>query len=619
MTTKTIAGPGANDAQLIIDAPNAHSFSYRLANSYGYKAAIIMGYLANRIQANHNIRNGHRWFFVTLEALAEQYPYMKRTSISEVLEKQVKVKESILRSRYNRMPGDRTWWYAFAKDEDFREALNPKKPIYFMPQHAVQYKRVLSAVLVLNMNYWFNRDGSDKPCRMSAHRLATIIPFSEEQILSALDGLFWDQVVKPVPVGGQDKAASYLPGANWPWKAEKSEPQPPVVLPEMPDGKQDIHTEKADMHTVKADNNTYYKHIENEIFETHSTLLPAEPSTAGTALPKQFDKEGLSTSLSQHNESTSSKAVTPRPQGGSLTQQTATSPDCNAIVPVDLGITSFHELATRNKDFDKTLSESDRLNELIQTLVVTFIQSTSPDQLHAWSNLQGTEQLFNDMHATFCSTSFLALAMYQDNASAQTALLGIALERFILGCCSLKDKQLLCGRWGYNAAVEITRVLEPFKAQKLTAKIEQDLAWRETQFISPHAPLETQPNISAFEKVKVFKSSLTTRNQVGAFTKSGKLVQPVVQFHDGLLKPLNTLFADNPSLTVAHLNRLLDECVKLHLGPSSREERDPYFYSRKGTNLYSFLKHLDKIVGELAMPGLPAIKVDLAQLDESSA
>src|ERR1035441_8630385 len=114
-----------------------HSFSRVIAKEYGVNAAIVLGYIGDKIQRSKHFYEGRQWYYETLDSLAERYPYLGRTAIHEAIQRLTSNNGPLVVGNYNKKCYDRTKWYAFRNVQTAQ--LLKKKPLYFKVLYASMY------------------------------------------------------------------------------------------------------------------------------------------------------------------------------------------------------------------------------------------------------------------------------------------------------------------------------------------------------------------------------------------------------------------------------------------------------------------------------------------------
>ena len=150
--------------------------------------AIVLAHVAHKVKKSKNERDGLKWYYQTVEKLAERFPWIPPKTLGSILRQLAKM-GCIIRGNYNRLPGDRTVWYAMSQDWLDRAA---QKLIYFRVEDAVRWG-LCEAVLLQNLAHWLkknpakNQAGAGHPMR--PRLLSTVLPFSEATIKRALSDL----------------------------------------------------------------------------------------------------------------------------------------------------------------------------------------------------------------------------------------------------------------------------------------------------------------------------------------------------------------------------------------------------------------------------------------------
>jgi hypothetical protein len=157
--------PGKN-AENIAAIPNpahakVHSFSRIVAKEHGEKAAVLLQYLAHHVSKSKQSHGGRKWFYRTLDGLAEVFPYLKRSTIHAILQKLDKENGPLLIGDYNKKGYDRTNWFAF-RDDNYRKQAQSSKPVYFQVEDAVKYG-IVAAVLLGNLVHWIRENRKQDP------------------------------------------------------------------------------------------------------------------------------------------------------------------------------------------------------------------------------------------------------------------------------------------------------------------------------------------------------------------------------------------------------------------------------------------------------------------------
>lgn len=97
---------------------NTHSFSPYLAKSLGLKDAIWLQHIYHWLKHNRgkgsNFYDGNWWTYNTRKGFSEYFEYLTEDDIRGIVERLEK-KEIITTGNYNKIPYDKTKWYALTK------------------------------------------------------------------------------------------------------------------------------------------------------------------------------------------------------------------------------------------------------------------------------------------------------------------------------------------------------------------------------------------------------------------------------------------------------------------------------------------------------------------------
>lgn len=267
-----------------------HSFAVELAKAHGWKAAVVLKYLAFKLSRSKHTKQNRTWYYETLESLAKKFPYLKKSTLNDILVRLV-TNKVILTNRFNKRGYDRTRWYAFQDEATSTAATNGV--IYFGAEDATLYG-VVEAVLLGNIAYWVSTNREERPDyrwhRMSPAELATILPFTKSTIARALDHLHSQGVLE------REQEPGWARGYRYAFKEEKmlqrslgtGRVSKTLVLgskSEMHSQKSEIHDSKSEMDGSNPDNNTYCKDtivdtIGRDIKRHNYLERPATPTAA---------------------------------------------------------------------------------------------------------------------------------------------------------------------------------------------------------------------------------------------------------------------------------------------------------------------------------------------------
>jgi len=174
-----------------------HSFSRKLARAiqakkgkgakHGAHEAILLKYLAHRVNESKNVVDGKKWCYITIDDLATRFPYLGHTTIYDLVLRLKKL-GYIEVDNLNKHKYDRTFWYHVP--EKVRDA-GEEDLVYFDSMVAADVG-VPAAVLWANFKYWIGQceeHGVEKRVVMLPAKLSELLPFHRDTIKRALKDL----------------------------------------------------------------------------------------------------------------------------------------------------------------------------------------------------------------------------------------------------------------------------------------------------------------------------------------------------------------------------------------------------------------------------------------------
>jgi hypothetical protein len=186
-----------------------HGFSRAVAKKYGVNAALVLNYLAYKIDKSKHEHDGKVWYFDTVDNIAKKYPYLRRSAVYAALKALTAEDGLLVTGNYNKKHYDRTTWYAFKNKAAAKMVATTA--IFFRIQDAMELG-VTKAVLLNNLRYWINENRKEKPGynlhAMSPTELADCLPFSRATIQRKLKELVEKdrELVSVTPLDGRDPA-----------------------------------------------------------------------------------------------------------------------------------------------------------------------------------------------------------------------------------------------------------------------------------------------------------------------------------------------------------------------------------------------------------------------------
>jgi hypothetical protein len=619
-------------------------------------------YLAHHVSKSKHVHGGRKWFYKTLDDLAQVFSYLKRSTIHAILQKLSKEHGPLVIGDYNKKGYDRTCWYAF-RDDNLRKQAQSSKSVYFEVEDALKYG-IVAAVLLGNLEHWIRENRKQDPNytwhSMSPRELAKHLPFPKTTLQRALADLVNANVIKtqaPEDKGGAiqyalvdearleqaEKGGSKLDMVGGPNLDEGG----PVL--DMGGPKLDMPGPKPDMGGPKLDNNTILidyplkdprlkdpSYVEpglsNAITNTPKTdklkgvkdVHPfARIVASGTHTPKPMTSKGPgsvtpkgSSAASGSSEVSSGEglvATSPPSAPTSQLPSAAPSPGSKKGTRVKLSKSlekRFYKNTVGLQEMKPVTARS--ANTLALDWINGFFQDTKPEELVQFFKIRDQEALYDKLADFFAP--HLAKHLDRFTNTPERKLLAqfssqLVMQFLTQAFCGYRDDryQFVNAANSYRVCVMLGQKLNPYwdaleKRQREKLKVEQSaiLKKRDEQFASPDKPKETRADLSAAEKVQALRNSLAARNNIGAFDDKGKLHHQVVDYNNRTFDAAYVFFQANPDFSVADLNTVLEKCLVLPKEPPHTQEgNDPLWEARKGRDISYLIQHLDIIVGAL--------------------
>jgi hypothetical protein len=244
--------------------------------------------------------------------------------------------------------------------------------------------------------------------------------------------------------------------------------------------------------------------------------------------------------------------------------------------------------------------------------IIMFFRDTKPEELVEFLKIHDQEILY-DMLADFFAP-YLAKHLERFTNTPERKLLAQFSSQLVMQFLtqafsgSYDDRYVPVGSANsYKVSIMLRQKLRPYwdaleKRQQEKLKLEQSaiLKNRAEQYASPDVRKETRADLSAAEKVQVLRSSLASRNNIGAFDDQDKLHHQVVDYNNRTFDAAYEFFLANPDFRVADLNVVLEKCLELPKEPPHTQEgTDPLWHARKAKDISFLLQYLDIIVKSL--------------------
>ena len=157
-------------------------------------------------------------------------------------------------------------------------------------------------------------------------------------------------------------------------------------------------------------------------------------------------------------------------------------------------------------------------------------------------------------------------------------------------------KLVYCGLPYYQIGLAVLSKISPWAEQRQEQQRQASMAKRADEYASPHKDKEKDAGLSAGDKAQVFNQSLQARNRIGRYDEWGQLHQDVVLIQRQSLNLARQFFQLNQEFTPAHLNLVLDECLKL---PRTIDGYDPLWHAKNAYKISFLLNNLSTIASQV--------------------
>lgn len=601
--------------------PVMHQFSRSFARAHGITAAIIAGYLANRITGTRK-RPGEG-YRCSINELKSHYSYLSRTAIADALTSLSPDVLTVVPTQ-NWRSTDHTRHYAFASLALQRSA--SEDPIYFQIAEAEQYG-MPCALLLTNLRMRIaderaHQRGSDT-YRVSARGLTEHLPLTRSTISRALQRLK-KTGVRMHRCQGFDRAFeveadSVLPAHDAP--ADSCGPKSDSC-----DAVPDVHAPNPDVYrTLKGD-------ISKSSFES-STSYEARPA-APTA-----ERDSFESSAARPDGEPASHACGAAAGEGAVVDD----PGKDAAADENAGcVTESASLAPRLEllDKDNPFSGFKPFTRSTRQPVPTSLEALRHTNSGFWQcrtvdreAILGYVDIKVDavIRQQGVGTVFRWLAIHDDDKLF--AVIREAVERcrcpkadfmqfdwhvgvdsfcseWLVDACRqyLDDSARWSGHQGSNTVLNILTDCLPVYYRRNKAVLEAEgLAHlrygedvRAERCKSPDVELEKAEHISAAEKTRVFRNAILSINRMGRWNGDGRLLHDLIVFTEGSFKLVRRFFETNPHWTVAPLLGVLQMCIdRVYYTKDPGGYLSDYAVTQ-GTHLTYFMRHFERILTELS-------------------
>ncbi len=102
------------------------SYDTEIIDRVGNNAAMLYEYIEYWCSQSEEVHDGRRWIFHTLISFKEHFPYLSQSTIRRSLKK-LEEEGLIVTGNYNKIPFDKTKWYAIASEQIEAVKVNKSK------------------------------------------------------------------------------------------------------------------------------------------------------------------------------------------------------------------------------------------------------------------------------------------------------------------------------------------------------------------------------------------------------------------------------------------------------------------------------------------------------------
>jgi DNA-binding MarR family transcriptional regulator len=583
-----------------------HSFSADLAIKYSIPGAIILGYLAYVLNRKKNLTEGKKRYFITLDELAEQYPYLGRTSIDDSLKALQKAKVLEI-TRHNKRSFDRTRWYAIVDDEISR--LLRHKRIYFSKQDAVEYGGVVAAAVLMNLMYWLRENRKKKPDyakhKMSPKELAKVMPFTEAQIKRSLARLVELKVITKIQMPGLDRTNFY--SLTDPTRLGASDESPKSIVTNVGskeqklvsiDLKTDADRANPENHSAISDNNTILidnverQPLKDNVERQHveDCAVPISPSLPST---KEEQASEVKTTKTAFEELKYEVEVCE--EGSEESKELIrdyVAKGAYKTVDEEMG---FSQLAY------KVFCADSKYVQALERLYRNYTIYTTPETLYSYLTLSEVD-CYDCIFKRLRENDYWQGVNYnKEDGSVIYYTFGWSLAE----CFQFYKNEKFETK--YPETVSNVHLLfnklhpyyeknyEQLKANKLD-HLKSFMQLREEEKGSPDKHLEHDPDQEPEIKAKVLNNGIHAMNRIGKYIE-GEIDPSEFDASPAAIKAAQKLFAANPKLTPGYLLRLMRDCeVRIDENQSKRlvDGKELPYCLKKAKNLGPLLGNLSE-------------------------
>ena len=608
--------------------PVMHQFSRSFARAHGITAAILAGYLANRIAATRK-RPGEG-YRCTLDEFKRPYPYLSRSAIATALRRLVKAE--VLSCHQNNLRGyDRTCHYAF-KSEPVRRQVS-EDTIYFSVAEAVEHK-IPAALVLTNLRMRIAEEVRHKPelaiYRFSARNMEEHLPLKRGALSRTLKYLEDAGELKTQRCPGFDRALAVVVasfdrhgttrdscGANQNQHDPIQDAQAPTPHAHAPLRHNDILLkEDIESGRCKSSLESFNSHEARPAaptatricFDSHAwtgSSFPSDPDAVATVRPntEPLDRCKDSSRSPCDDSGTESQSLPSLALGqAAFDVLKPFTPPPRQPVP-----TSLTELRKANADFWRR-DQSDLISILDYTSrkVEAVISQQGVDRVFRWLAINDDDRLFAAIREAVerCRCPKADLMLFQDRFGVDW----FCAEWLVVACrWYLEEQPPALRNYGAEAVLE---VLTPhlgryYHANKAALELEGlahlrcgEEVWTE-RCQSPDVALEKAVHLSAAKKTRVFHNAVLSINRGGYLKACGDRLYGTATITKKGLKLVQRFLEINPNWTADNLLYLFRQCLERACRPAAIAGWIEDYATTRGSHLTYFMNQLEPIIHHL--------------------
>lgn len=548
-----------------------HELPRKVARKYGCESAAVLRGLARKVQASKNEKNGRKWFYDPIETLAAQkWPYIPPSTLHDIL-KRLKEKGLVITGRFNQASFDRTVWYSMPQ-----AAMNAAaEDILFFDVEIAKKFDIESALIFHNLKYHLGRAREKEPAVVPYHRLSPTnlargLPMSEKTIKRRIKKL---KEAGLIVRNGTRKGMWTIP----------DEVKNEGTISDEQGSKPDEKGSDSDEIGSDSDNNTLYETCKKPF---GNPLKGQQPEAA-----VQFTNL-LSSDTSRPDKSDDRISANAEDEDKLRISVFESLEDIHGLI----------EVVQDDRFLEKTKNAvTELVDDCLQAMTVAdYVRASTMSfcEVSEWLQRWYSERwkttrcpVRSDDPTTIdfleiCTWQCLFLAISNRNVR----------EKRTTKVLTHPDK--LLSSLSYNVELHIGRALEDHQKRKHADWVER----RKRKYASKDVDKEDIPDLPPADKRRVFENALWSRDAIGGSYWDGTYWKArFIRVTHSSSASIERIFRENPSCTPADLLSVMDGCIKRFMTEQAplRDEHDPLWHVRRGTDVEFFTSHLHAICREL--------------------